>query len=118
MEALKLYILVYGIFALAGLTFVYFSIRLFNFATGRTLLKVGSPCSQHWSEFKGDSKVRFCDLCQKNVHSICNMNKAERKVLLERSAKGDKAELWGGWPWTKESSRTLTPSATRVNYPS
>lgn len=76
-------------FLLSALGSIYLFFRLFKQFTGKQLFKIASPCSLHWSELKGNSKVRFCDLCQKKVHNVCKTSKAERKVLLDKIEKGE-----------------------------
>ncbi len=51
------------------------------------LFKIAYPCSVHWSEMKGDSKKRFCDLCKKDVHNMCRMSKDEVNELLADTAR-------------------------------
>ncbi|MFL5786009.1 MAG: hypothetical protein ACJ76H_15425 [Bacteriovoracaceae bacterium] len=54
------------------------------------LFKISSPCSQYWSDFQGDSKKRFCELCQKNVINVCAISKTERKYLMKRVESGER----------------------------
>lgn len=58
------------------------------------MFKIASPCSEHWSEFKGDSKIRHCDLCDRDVNNVCKMSKAERQVLLDKVAGGQRVCIY------------------------
>ena len=42
--------------------------------------KINRPCSANWEEMRGDDKRRFCDHCQKYVHNVSAMNRAERET--------------------------------------
>lgn len=41
-------------------------------------------CPKLWEQMEGDEKMRFCDVCQKNVHNLSMLNAGERRELLAR----------------------------------
>lgn len=45
-------------------------------------LKIASPCSASWENMTGDHRVRFCDLCRKNVYNIASMTREEAQRLI------------------------------------
>jgi hypothetical protein len=45
-------------------------------------LQIASPCSANWDEMAGDDRVRFCGQCEKNVHNLSAMPRAEAEALL------------------------------------
>src|SRR5262245_10585878 len=46
-------------------------------------LKVASPCPASWDEMVGDERTRFCGKCQKNVHNVSEMTRAEAETFLQ-----------------------------------
>ncbi len=90
-------------FILIAFTLIYLFFRLFRHFTGKQLLKIASPCSLYWKDLKGNSKVRFCDVCNKNVHNVCNMPKAERKVLLDKLDAGENVCIYIEPPFLKKA---------------
>lgn len=90
-------------FLLAGLGSIFLFFRLFHQFTGKQMFKIASPCSKHWSELKGDSKKRFCDLCNKSVHNVCNISRAERKVLLDKVGAGESVCIYIEPPFIKRA---------------
>lgn len=49
-------------------------------------LRVASPCSADWRKMTGDSRVRMCAECNKNVYDISAMTEAEALALLRRES--------------------------------
>ncbi|MES2526521.1 MAG: hypothetical protein V4598_05515 [Bdellovibrionota bacterium] len=90
-------------FILSAIGFIFLFFRLFKQFTGKQVFKIASPCSQHWSEFKGNSKVRHCGVCDKNVHNVCNMSKSERKVLLDKMESGQRVCIYLEPPFFKRA---------------
>lgn len=45
-------------------------------------LKIASPCSASWENMTGDHRVRFCDLCKKNVYNFSSMTREEAERLI------------------------------------
>jgi|GEM_PF-4667674 len=41
-------------------------------------------CPKLWEQMEGNEKMRFCDVCQKNVHNLSMLNAGERRELLAR----------------------------------
>lgn len=46
-------------------------------------LRVASPCPVAWSDLTGEERVRFCNLCKKNVYNISEMNRREAEELVK-----------------------------------
>jgi hypothetical protein len=44
---------------------------------------IKTPCSVAWDEWKEGEMVRFCDLCQLNVHNLSTRSDKEVKELLK-----------------------------------
>jgi hypothetical protein len=51
-------------------------------------VEVGAPCSEEWSEMKGNDKVRFCSHCSKHVNNLSEMTRKEAMRFV-RSSHGD-----------------------------
>ena len=51
-------------------------------------LRVTSPCNEDWDQMKGNSRVRFCSHCAKDVNNISEMTPNEA-VRMARKAKGN-----------------------------
>jgi hypothetical protein len=45
-------------------------------------IKIASPCPASWKEMLGDDKVRFCNICSKNVYNLSSMTKDEAQTLI------------------------------------
>jgi hypothetical protein len=45
-------------------------------------LRIASPCRANWDEMTGDTRVRYCGLCKKNVYDLRHMTRAESEALL------------------------------------
>ncbi len=58
------------------------------------VFKIATPCKELWSEFEGDSKIRFCNLCKKNVHNVCKMSRRERNNLRRRMEEGERVCIY------------------------
>jgi hypothetical protein len=48
-------------------------------------LKVAKPCPVGWENMSGDSRTRFCSLCELNVYNISEMTATEVQDLIENS---------------------------------
>jgi hypothetical protein len=47
-------------------------------------LRIAAPCPASWSAMRGDDRVRFCELCSKNVYNLSGLTAAEAaKVVSE-----------------------------------
>lgn len=46
-------------------------------------LKIASPCNASWAEMSGDERVRFCQLCSKNVYNLSNMSRTDAENLVK-----------------------------------
>src|SRR5215510_12473756 len=44
---------------------------------------VRKPCPADWDKMRGDDKRRFCEHCQKYVHNVSAMSRAERETFAE-----------------------------------
>lgn len=49
---------------------------------------IGAPCNVEWEHMDGDTTVRNCRGCNKNVYNLSELDKTEAEYLLKR--KGDK----------------------------
>jgi hypothetical protein len=49
-------------------------------------LRIASPCHERWENMIGDDRTRFCASCQKNVHNVSEMTRAEAETFLESVA--------------------------------
>ena len=47
-------------------------------------IKVASPCHADWDKMEGDSHVRFCGGCRKNVYNLSEMGSGEGQALVSR----------------------------------
>ena len=47
-------------------------------------IQIASPCAADWNAMEGDSKVRFCGGCRKNVYNLSEMTRAEAEGLVNR----------------------------------
>lgn len=45
-------------------------------------VSVAAPCPVNWDAMEGDSRMRFCTLCQLNVYNISEMPRKEAEALL------------------------------------
>lgn len=60
-------------------------------ASGRTAplldsLKIASPCNEPWDKMVGDARTRFCPKCEKSVHNLSEMPRAEAEAFLQSVA--------------------------------
>ena len=46
-------------------------------------MSIASPCSAKWSEMKGDTKVRHCELCGLNVYNLSALRRPEAERLIQ-----------------------------------
>ncbi|MCB9598250.1 MAG: hypothetical protein H6719_36390 [Sandaracinaceae bacterium] len=49
------------------------------------VIDVPDPCPEPWDGMKGDDKVRFCGLCEKNVFHLSNMTRDDANELLAQA---------------------------------
>ena len=49
-------------------------------------LKIASPCNESWDAMVGDARTRFCPKCEKNVHNLSEMARAEAEAFLQSVA--------------------------------
>ena len=47
-------------------------------------IEVKSPCSEDWSEMKGNSRVRFCSHCENHVNNISELTRKEASRLVRK----------------------------------
>ncbi len=52
-------------------------------------VKVASPCNASWDDMVGDTRVRFCLSCEKNVFNLSAMPRAEAEALLQERSNGE-----------------------------
>jgi hypothetical protein len=45
-------------------------------------IRIASPCPASWEEMLGDDKVRFCQICSKNVYNLSLMTRDEAQTLV------------------------------------
>lgn len=45
-------------------------------------VRIATPCPISWEQMTGDSRVRFCDLCQLNVYNISELSRVETEHLI------------------------------------
>src|SRR4051812_40258229 len=50
------------------------------------VLKIENPCPADWNAMAGDERKRFCQGCQKHVHNLSAMPRAEAERLVCESA--------------------------------
>jgi hypothetical protein len=48
-------------------------------------LQIASPCPAEWNDMKGDDRVRFCGLCEKNVFNLAGMTRREATELVTKT---------------------------------
>lgn len=49
------------------------------------VIQVSEPCTADWSAMEGDATRRFCSSCNKHVHNLSAMPKADAEALLASS---------------------------------
>jgi hypothetical protein len=47
-------------------------------------LRTASPCPAKWEDMTGDTRVRFCAQCRKNVYDLTTMTDTEVVTLIEQ----------------------------------
>lgn len=52
----------------------------------RQKLQIANPCSEDFEEMEGDGSKRFCDKCDKHVHNLSRLSRAEAVKLLRDNA--------------------------------
>lgn len=48
----------------------------------RDTISIQQPCDADWSEMSGDERRRFCALCNKHVHNLSAMPRAEAQRVI------------------------------------
>ena len=48
-------------------------------------VEVKSPCSQSWSEMRGNDRIRFCDHCAKDAHNLSRFTRKDARRLVKQS---------------------------------
>ncbi|MEO5858465.1 MAG: hypothetical protein ABIR33_05895, partial [Pyrinomonadaceae bacterium] len=48
-------------------------------------IRVGDPCTEEWDEMVGNSEVRFCSHCAKDVNNLSEMTPRKAAKLVMRS---------------------------------
>ncbi len=46
-------------------------------------MQVQTPCEMDWELMAGDKKVRYCDLCQRNVYNLVQLTRVEIDKIWE-----------------------------------
>lgn len=46
------------------------------------LIEVASPCPVPWESMQGDTRVRHCGQCRKNVYQLAEMTRNEAEALI------------------------------------
>jgi hypothetical protein len=54
----------------------------------RSDIQIPSPCSNDWNTMTRAGRKRFCTDCQKHVHDLSAMSRAEAEVLLQSGPEG------------------------------
>lgn len=63
-----------------------------------------NPCPKKWGDLVGDGRVRYCDLCKKNVHALDEYSKVERDGLWRESG-GDVCGMLASMSFESARSR-------------
>ncbi len=46
------------------------------------VIEIVEPCTVPWEDMRGDDRVRYCRLCQKNVYDLSQLTRADANALL------------------------------------
>ena len=60
-----------------------------NHTTALHQIQIATPCTASWDKMQGDSRVRHCGDCNKNVFNLSAMPEAEAAALLAGNTKGE-----------------------------
>lgn len=71
-------------------------------------INIEEPCHQSWEQMRGDEQRRFCDHCDKHVHNLSAMTKAQAQELLEREA-----DLCVIYKYDDQDELVFAPAPTR-----
>lgn len=71
-------------------------------------LHIEEPCHQDWEQMRGDERRRFCAQCDKHVHNLSAMTKAQAQALLERDP-----ELCVIYQYDEHEELVFAPEPTR-----
>jgi hypothetical protein len=52
-------------------------------------VNIAAPCEVSWADMKGDTDVRFCRSCEKNVYNLSMMSREEAESVLAASGGKD-----------------------------
>lgn len=72
-------------------------------------LHIEEPCHQDWAQMRGDERRRFCEQCDKHVHNLSAMTKAQAQALLARDP-----ELCVIYQYDEHEELVFEPEPTRV----
>ena len=81
-------------------------------------IRIASPCTASWEDMRGDAKSRHCDQCDKQVHDLSQMTRAEAEGLVNDAIGA------GGHPpcvrlWVRKDGTVLTAkSSPSIKFPS
>jgi hypothetical protein len=50
---------------------------------------IATPCDASWADMQGDSDVRFCTSCSKNVYNLSMMSREEAEAVLRAGSGND-----------------------------
>src|SRR5262245_186390 len=53
-------------------------------------LRVREPCSTSWDQVHGDERSRFCSACNKQVHNVAALTRAEAEALVLTRRPGER----------------------------
>jgi hypothetical protein len=84
--------------------------------TGRTPLRIETPCPKAWDDLLGDERKRFCSQCQLHVHNSAELTSSEADELVKTASGRVCMRIVtdeGGTPVFK-SARPRTDSLRRI----
>ncbi len=50
--------------------------------------QIPTPCTEDWAGMHGDAAKRFCDKCNKHVHDLAHVDRAQADALLNQQTAG------------------------------
>lgn len=71
-------------------------------------INIEEPCHQSWEQMSGDEQRRFCSHCDKHVHNLSAMTKAQAQELLEREV-----DLCVIYKYDERDELVFSPAPTR-----
>lgn len=54
------------------------------------VVRIARPCTQKWSQMKGDARVRLCAACKCNVFNFAEISSEEARQLIRRNSEGER----------------------------